>query len=232
MTGLHVAVIMDGNGRWAAARGRPRLHGHRAGAEAVRRTVETAVSRGVSVLTLYAFSSDNWKRPSREVRALFALLERWLRNESARCREEGVRLAVIGRRDRLHPALVQAIAGAERATAEGRRLLLRLAVDYSSRDVLVRAAERLRGAPGTVESFARAVAEAEHGPAVPPVDLLIRTGGERRLSDFLLWESAYAELVFVETPWPEFDAAAFDAALAEFARRQRRFGAVPRAAAS
>jgi undecaprenyl diphosphate synthase len=198
----------------------------------VRRTVETAVARGVSVLTLYAFSSDNWKRPSREVRALFALLHRWLSAESGRCREEGVRVAVIGRRDRLDPALLQSIAAAERATGEGRRLLLRLAVDYSSRDVLVRAAERLRGAPGSLESFARAVAEAEHGPAVPPVDVLIRTGGERRLSDFLLWESAYAELVFVETPWPEFDAAAFDAALSEYARRQRRFGALPRAAAS
>jgi undecaprenyl diphosphate synthase len=230
VAGLHVAVIMDGNGRWAAARGRPRLHGHRAGAEAVRRTVETAVARGVEVLTLYAFSSDNWKRPSREVRALFALLERWLLAETGRCRAEGVRLAVIGRRDRLGRPLLEAIGGAESATADGRRLLLRLAVDYSSRDVLARAAARVRG-DGGVEAFARAVAEAEHGPAVPPVDLLIRTGGERRLSDFLLWESAYAELVFVETPWPEFDAAALDAALAEYARRSRRFGALPRAAA-
>jgi undecaprenyl diphosphate synthase len=223
---------MYGNGRWAAARGRPRLHGHRAGAEAVRRTVEAAVRRGVAVLTLYAFSSDNWKRPSREVRALFALLERWLAAETGRCREEGVRLAVIGRRDRLDPSLVETIARAERATAEGRRLLLRLAVDYSSREVMVRAAARPSGREGTLEGFTRAVAEAEHGPAVPPVDLLIRTGGERRLSDFLLWESAYAELVFVETPWPEFDVAAFDAALADYARRQRRFGALPEAAAS
>jgi undecaprenyl diphosphate synthase len=189
--------------------------------------VETAVERGVQVLTLYAFSCDNWKRPSREVRALFALLSRWLHAESGRCRDEGVRLAVIGRRDRLDAALLETIARAERATSEGRRLLLRLAVDYSSRDVLVRAASRLRGADGGIDAFALAVAEAEHGPAVPPVDLLIRTGGERRLSDFLLWESAYAELIFVEAPWPEFDAAAFDAALAEFARRQRRFGALP-----
>src|SRR5512145_3326572 len=121
MSGLHVAVIMDGNGRWAAARGRPRLHGHRAGAEAVRRAVEAAVERGVGVLTLYAFSSDNWKRPSREVRALFALLDRWLRAETARCRDEGVRLAVIGRRDRLDPELVRTIARSERATAQGSR---------------------------------------------------------------------------------------------------------------
>jgi undecaprenyl diphosphate synthase len=223
---VHVAVIMDGNGRWAASRGRPRLHGHRAGARAVERTVEGAVAAGVDVLTLYAFSSDNWKRPAREVSALFALLVRWLDGETGRCVREGVRVAVIGRRDRLGPALLEAIARAEAATAGGARLLLRLAVDYSSRDVLVRAASRLRGETG-LEAMARALAEAEHGPPVPPVDLLIRTGGERRLSDFLLWESAYAELVFVETPWPEFDAAGLASALEEFGRRQRRFGAVP-----
>jgi undecaprenyl diphosphate synthase len=228
MSELHVAIIMDGNGRWAAARGRPRLHGHRAGAEAVRRTVETAVERGVEVLTLYAFSSDNWKRPSREVRALFALLDRWLRSETERCRREGVRVAVIGRRDRLDPALLETIGRSERATAGGRGLLLRLAVDYSSRDVLARAASRLRG--DGVDAFARAVAEAEHSPPVPPVDVLIRTGGERRLSDFLLWECAYAELYFTDVMWPDFDADALAEAVADFSTRDRRFGGLSVAA--
>ena len=204
---LHVAVIMDGNGRWAAARGWPRTAGHREGARAVRRVVEAAPELGIGTLTLYAFSSDNWKRPSAEVSALMRLLERFLRTETASCVEQGVRVDVIGRRDRLPLRVQDAIAAAERATASGTVLRLRLAIDYSSRDAI-----------------ARAAAHAQH--LGPDVDLLIRTGGEQRLSDFLLWESAYAELYFTEVAWPDFDGVALAAAVAEFERRERRFGGV------
>ncbi len=218
--GLHVAVIMDGNGRWAQARGMPRSLGHRAGVTAVRRTVEAAPAHGVSVLTLYAFSSDNWKRPGPEVHVLMRLLERYLRVEVANCVEQGVRLEVIGRRDRLPARLAQAIAAAEAATSAGTRLRLRLAIDYSSRDAIVQAAAQ---APRTRAAFARLLAASTDAPA-PDVDLVIRTGGEQRLSDFLLWESAYAELYFTAVAWPDFDEQAFSDALAEFSRRQRRFG--------
>ena len=209
---------MDGNGRWAEARGLPRTSGHRAGATAVRRVVEAAPSQGIGVLTLYAFSSDNWKRPRPEVGALMRLLERFLRTETAACVEQGVRLAVIGRRDRLPARVQEAIAAAERATADGSVLLLRLAIDYSSRDAIVRAAAH---APRNRGELARHLDSDE---PVPDVDLLIRTGGEQRLSDFLLWESAYAELYFTDVAWPDFDGAALAAAVAEFGRRQRRFG--------
>ena len=215
---MHVAIIMDGNGRWAEARGLPRTSGHRAGATAVRRVVEAAPSQGIGVLTLYAFSSDNWKRPRPEVGALMRLLERFLRTETAACVEQGVRLAAIGRRDRLPARVQEAIAAAERATADGSVLLLRLAIDYSSRDAIVRAAAH---APRNRGELARYLDSDE---PVPDVDLLIRTGGEQRLSDFLLWESAYAELYFTDVAWPDFDGAALAAAVAEFGRRQRRFG--------
>jgi undecaprenyl diphosphate synthase len=217
---LHVAVIMDGNGRWAQARGLPRSAGHRAGATAVRRLVEAAPSQGIGVLTLYAFSSDNWKRPGAEVQALLRLLESYLRTELASCVEQGVRIEVLGRRDRLPARVRDAIALAERTTAAGTVLRLRLAIDYSSRDALVRAAAH---APRSRAEFARGL-EPDAGPPVPDVDLLIRTGGEQRLSDFLLWEVAYAELYFTELAWPDFDADALAAAIAEFGRRQRRFG--------
>jgi undecaprenyl diphosphate synthase len=220
--GLHVAIIMDGNGRWAQARGLPRSAGHRVGASAVRRVVEAAPSQGVGVLTLYAFSSDNWKRPRPEVHVLMRLLESYLRTELASCVEQGVRIEVLGRRDRLPARVGDAIATAERATAEGTVLRLRLAIDYSSRAALVRAAAH---GPRTVAEFARQLEPAVAG-GVPDVDLLIRTGGEQRLSDFLLWESAYAELYFTDTAWPDFDGAALAAAVAEFGRRQRRFGGV------
>ena len=202
----HLAVIMDGNGRWAAARGRPRRAGHRAGARAVRRIVECAPAHGIGMLTLYAFSSDNWQRPADEVTALMRLFEAYLRGETARCVAEGVCVNVIGRRDRLGTALLRAIEAAELATREGGRLKLNLAVDYSARDA-IRAGEML-----------------------PDVDLLIRTGGEQRLSDFLLWECAYAELVFTTVQWPDFDAAGLAAALAEFRTRERRFGRVAESA--
>ncbi|MPY90579.1 MAG: di-trans,poly-cis-decaprenylcistransferase [Luteitalea sp.] len=200
---LHVAVIPDGNGRWAAARQRPRTDGHRAGARAVRRTVECAPAHGIGMLTLYAFSSDNWHRPASEVRTLMKEFEQFLRGETARCVAEGVRVRVIGRRDRLAKRLVRAIEATEAATAACDRLRLNLAVDYSSRDAIGR------------------------GELLPAVDLLIRTGGEQRLSDFLLWECAYAELYFTDRRWPDFDAPHLARALADYHGRERRFGRVP-----
>jgi undecaprenyl diphosphate synthase len=199
---LHVAIIMDGNGRWARERGRQRRAGHRAGAQAVRRVVECAPSQGIDVLTLFAFSADNWQRPAGEVSGLMRLFEAYLRGETARCAAEGVRVSVIGRRDRLGPRLVAAIEAAEAGTIEGTRLHLNLAVDYSSRHAM------------------------SVGERHPDVDLLIRTGGEQRLSDFLLWECAYAELIFSERMWPEFDADDLAAALVEFRSRDRRFGRI------
>jgi undecaprenyl diphosphate synthase len=231
----HVAIIMDGNGRWAVQRGRPRRAGHRAGAAAVRRVVEAAPSLGVDMLTLYAFSSDNWKRPADEVSSLMRLLLAYLRTETAECVEQGVRVTVIGRRDRLPSVLQRAIADAEAATSRGERLHLRLALDYSARDAIVRAATtasaQARGslaseqAPLTREAFAGLLAAAQHErAAVADVDLLIRTGGEQRLSDFLLWECAYAELFFTAKLWPDFDGESLALAVAEFGRRRRRFG--------
>jgi len=221
---MHVAIIMDGNGRWAVQRGLPRPAGHRAGAETVRRIVEAAVASHVSVLTLYAFSADNWLRPRREVSALMKLMKRYLISERVRCLENGVRVNVIGRRDRLAPELVRSIEDLEQITAGGDRLLLRLAVDYSARQSLLEAA-RQPGKPQDFEDLERRLAAANHSVSgVPNVDLLIRTGGEQRLSDFLLWESAYAELFFTDTFWPDFTEQEFRSALEEFARRDRRFG--------
>jgi undecaprenyl diphosphate synthase len=221
-----VAIIMDGNGRWARALGKPRVSGHHAGAEAVRRTVEAAARQGVSVLTLYAFSSDNWGRPRAEVEALLSLFERFLRSETRRCRVNGIRLRVIGRRDRLPSSLQLAIASAEAATAVGARMLLRIAVDYSARAAIM-AASALVGAALAREDFAAALARAIHEGESRDVDLVIRTGGERRLSDFLLWESAYAELYFTDRMWPDFDAEDLAEALAWFRGRARRFGVLP-----
>jgi undecaprenyl diphosphate synthase len=224
---MHAAIIMDGNGRWAERRGLNRTIGHQVGARAVRRIVEAAARSGVDVLTLYAFSSDNWSRPTTEVLSLMRLFRRYLQSEVARCIENGIRLNVIGRRDRLDPDLLRIIEQAERMTADGARLTLRLAVDYSARDAIVRAAALTAGGNPSRDDFAKNLALVTHSAStLPMVDLLIRTGGERRLSDFLLWECAYAELVFVDTYWPDFDAAAFAAALREFRGRERRFGSV------
>lgn len=226
---LHVGIIMDGNGRWAARQGLPRSAGHRAGATAVRRVVEAAPGVGIGVLTLYAFSSDNWRRPAGEVDVLMRLFREYLRAETARCVENGVRLEVIGRRDRLEPRLLRRIRACERETAGGTRLLLRVAIDYSSRDAILRAAQCLRpDAVPTRDAFGRLLAIVDHGSPVPALDLLIRTGGERRLSDFLLWEAAYAELLFIERMWPEFGADDLAAALEEFQARERRFGGLAR----
>ena len=194
---------MDGNGRWATRRGLPRAAGHRAGAEAVRRIVEIAPGCGITALTLYAFSSDNWSRPASEVSTLMRLFARYLRTETAELVEKGVRLTIVGRRDRLPPSLIDAITAAEHATTGGTRLELRIAVDYSARAAIQR------------------------GALLPDVDLLIRTGGEQRLSDFLLWECAYAELWFTDRMWPDFGASHLAAAIHEFHSRDRRFGGLP-----
>jgi undecaprenyl diphosphate synthase len=225
LPGLHVAIIMDGNGRWANARGLPRVAGHRAGAEALRPIVEAAPQLGITTLTVYAFSSDNWQRPGPEVRALMKLFHAYLLSEAKRCLDNGVRLNVIGRRDRFQPALREVMEKVEAATADGQTLLLRVALDYSSRDAILRAASKANGANISREHFAHLLAEADHaGPTAPDVDLLIRTGGEQRLSDFLLWECAYAELFFVKKMWPEFTPADFETAVKEFRCRERRFG--------
>ena len=220
---LHVAIIMDGNGRWAQARGLPRTAGHVAGVKTVRHIVEASAASGIGILTLYAFSSDNWKRPSTEVRALMRLLEKFMRAELSSCVRNGIRIEVIGRRDRLPQRVLDAIQSAEAATSSGTALRVRLAIDYSSRDALVRAAAN---APATRAEFARELTQCS-AQSLVDVDLLIRTGGEQRLSDFLLWECAYAELYFTPVAWPDFDAQALAEAVAEFSRRQRRFGAVP-----
>lgn len=236
---LHVAIIMDGNGRWARRRSLPRHAGHPEGAKSVRTVIEAAADpvRRIRELTLYAFSSDNWNRPREEVAGILRLLARHLRRETPRLVANDVRLLVVGRRDRLPPRLVAEIEAAEAATKGSGGLTVRLAIDYSARDALVRAVclAALRAARGDgPEALGRddvqallAEAGGQPGP-VPDVDLLIRSGGERRLSDFLLWECAYAELHFTPTLWPDFGAAELDEALAEFARRDRRFGSADR----
>ena len=228
--GLHVGLIMDGNGRWARARGLPRTEGHRRGADAVRRAVEAAPGLGITTLTLYAFSADNWRRPAAEVSTLMRLLESFLVRERTSCRRQGVRLALIGRRNRLSPALIRAIEATERATRDGARLYLRLAVDYSARSAILDAAATLRrDEPCDEDGFLRRVNRACHSdPETPPVDLVIRTSGEQRLSDFLLFESAYAELLFTETLWPDFDGEDLRRAVEAFRRRERRYGGLSR----
>jgi undecaprenyl diphosphate synthase len=231
--GLHLAIIMDGNGRWAAARGLPRSAGHAAGVEAMRRIVTAARARGLGTLTLFAFSSDNWERPREEVDALMRLLREGLEHEVERCVANGVRLSIIGRRDRLTPGVTEVIGRAEEATRGGRAMRLRVALDYSARAAILGAARLCAARTATPEEFESLLGLVLHDPEpVHAVDLLIRTGGEQRLSDFLLWECAYAELWFSERMWPEFSDADLDAALAEFCRRERRFGRLPRVAES
>ena len=215
---------MDGNGRWAQRRGLPREAGHRAGVKALRRVVEAAPELGVGVLTVYAFSADNWRRPQAEVSALMGLLRGYLETEARALEESGFRLTAIGRRDRLPDGLAGAIRRAETLTARGKALHLRIALDYSARETILRAAAAARGAGDlTCDGFARLMAGEA---AVRDVDLLIRTSGEQRLSDFLLWECAYAELHFTQRLWPDFGAEDLAAALADFRRRDRRFGAL------
>jgi len=228
---LHVAIISDGNGRWATSRGLPRSAGHRAGAEAARRVIEAAPRFGIHTLTLFALSSANWKRPTAEVQAILRLLHEYLLTETTHCIDEGVRLSIIGRRDRLPAALRQAIADSEAATAKGTRMHLRLAVDYSAREAIYHAACRFyKVTELSPESFSSVLAEVHRGGSTE-VDLLIRTGGEQRLSDFLLWECAFAEIEFLQKRWPDFTAADLDAAVKEFSRRERTRGALPDAIA-
>jgi undecaprenyl diphosphate synthase len=235
--GIHVAIIMDGNGRWATARGQMRTAGHIEGARTVRKIVEAAPSCGIGTLTLYAFSADNWRRPSREVALLMRLFRRYLVSEVARCVTNGVRMRIIGRRDRIPPELLRAITAAENATRHGRTLDLRIAVDYSARDAILRAARKVAAGAGGSDDFdrqqfAELLSRVDHGIGESrDVDLLIRTGGEQRLSDFLLWECAYAELYFTRRMWPDFSAVDLREAVEEFHARERRFGAVPAAAA-
>lgn len=226
---MHVAIIMDGNGRWATARGLPRTAGHAEGAKRVRTVVETAARAGIDTLTLYAFSSANWARPSAEVAALMRLLGQYLFTETRRCVEQSIRVNVIGRRDRLSGSLRRSIEQSERLSAHCTGMQLRIAVDYSSQQSILEAARRAHqaDAPLDAEGFMRLLNEADHAAAPSgEVDLLIRTGNERRLSDFLLWECAYAELHFTECLWPDFGESEFHQALEDYAGRQRRFGAL------
>ena len=219
---LHVGIIMDGNGRWATRRGLSRLRGHEAGVDAIRRVVEAAPDQGVGTLTLYAFSSDNWRRPRAEVTALMGLLRFYLANEIEALVRNGVRLTVIGRRDRLPDGMANAIARAEAATGNGDALHLRIAIDYSARDAILNAAARAAGIANlTRETFSEFITGEAN---LRDVDLIVRTSGEKRLSDFLLWEGAYAELHFTERMWPEFEADDLAEALSSFHRRERRFG--------
>ncbi len=229
--GLHVAIISDGNGRWATSRGLPRSAGHRAGAETARRVIEAAPRLGIHTLTLFALSSANWKRPAGEVNAILRLLHEYVLTETSHCIQEGVRLSIIGRRDRIPATLRQAITDSEAATANGKQLHLRLAVDYSAREAIFHAASRFyKVTELSPESFSNVLAEVHRGGSTE-VDLLIRTGGEQRLSDFLLWECAFAEFVFLAKRWPDFSVADLEAVVQEFGRRERTRGALPDAIA-
>ncbi len=224
---MHVAIIMDGNGRWARRRGLPRSVGHVEGAKAVRATVEAAARASIDTLTLYAFSSANWFRPVAEVDGLMFLFRRYLFSETQRCIEQSIRLNVIGRRDRLGESLLHAIEQSERLTAQGTRMHLRIAVDYSAQQSIIDAASRAGGRDLTPQQFHALLHEVNHSnPTATEVDLLVRTGGERRLSDFLLWECAYAELHFTDCLWPDFDAHQLNSALDDFSKRERRYGAI------
>lgn len=224
---IHVAIISDGNGRWATSRGLPRSAGHRAGAEAARRVIRAAPGLGIHTLTLFALSSANWKRPSSEVNAILRILHEYLLAETSHCIEEGVRLSIIGRRDRIPATLRQAIADSEGATANGTRLHLRLAIDYSAREAIFHAACKFyKVTELSPESFSSVLSEVHRGGSTE-VDLLIRTGGEQRLSDFLLWECAFAEFVFLAKRWPDFTAEDLQAAVEEFHRRERTRGDLP-----
>jgi undecaprenyl diphosphate synthase len=228
MSGLHVAIIMDGNGRWARRRGMPRWRGHLAGVDSVRDVVRGSPDLGVTTLTLYAFSADNWKRPPTEVGRLFWLLREYCRREQAELRENGVRVTAIGRRDRIPASALAALEEAEAFTKDGTRLHLRLAIDYSARWTISEAARDLarrveRGSLASGE-VSPELLHKEITRQVPEPDLLVRTAGEQRLSDFLLWETAYSELVFTPVLWPDFRREHLALAIAEFQRRERRFG--------
>lgn len=231
----HVAIIMDGNGRWARARGLPTLAGHRAGAEVIRRHLDACRARGIEALTLFAFSSENWRRPPDEVRGLMALFIRYLRGEIDRMQRNGVRLRIIGERSRFPPRLARLMAEAEEATAGNSAITLVIAADYGGQWDIARAARSLaedavagRLDPAAIDAgkLASRLSLAD----LPMPDLLVRTGGDHRISNFLLWQLAYTELHFTDCFWPDFDEARFEAALADFASRERRYGGRPGAA--
>lgn len=230
---LHAAIIMDGSGRWAERRGWPRAAGHQAGEQAVGRVIEAAGAAGLGTLTLFAFSGANWRRPPAESMRLMEIFRGFFESQAEAFCGQDVRVNVIGRRDRIPRNLLAAIVRAEQATAAGARLHLRLAIDYSARDAMIAAAQLMASSGSDrPQDFAHALAMANHESApAPDVDLLIRTGGERRLSDCLLWEGAFAEIVFSDCLWPDFGKAELAAALAEFERRERRFGGIPNAIA-
>lgn len=224
---LHVAIICDGNGRWATSRCMPRSAGHRAGAEAARKVIRSAPHLGIHTLTLFALSAANWKRPAAEVNAILRILQEYLIAETSHCLDEGVRLSILGRRDRLPATLREAIAEAEAITAKGSELHLRLALDYSARHTIFQAATKFYKVTDlSSDAFAGLLSEVQRGGSTD-VDLLIRTGGEQRLSDFLLWECAFAEFVFMEKRWPDFTPGDLRWAVKEFEHRERTRGALP-----
>jgi undecaprenyl diphosphate synthase len=233
----HVAIIMDGNGRWAKRRALPRFEGHRQGVEAVRRTVRAAIELGIEFLTVFSFSNENWSRPAQEVADLMGLLRRFIRNDLADLHARGVKVIITGERAGLSADLVTLLAEAERTTEQNDRLTLVIAFNYGGRQEILRAVQRLVAAQGEDKTAIDSLSLSQFAgfldaPQVPDADLLIRTSGEMRISNFLIWQSAYAELVFLPVLWPEFGKADLEAALAEFARRDRRFGAVSAAVAS
>jgi undecaprenyl diphosphate synthase len=227
----HVAIIMDGNGRWAKSRGLPRVAGHKRGADAVRRAVKTAGELGVRYLTLFGFSSENWKRPLDEITDLMALLRNYLRSEIAELHKQGVRVRVIGDRARLAPDIVTLIEQAERTTEANTNLDFIIALSYGARAEIARAARALAHAAKAGEIDPETIGEADiakylYTSDIPDPDLLVRTSGEKRISNFLLWQAAYTEFVFLDVLWPDFDRAHFEAAIAEFGKRDRRYGAI------
>jgi undecaprenyl diphosphate synthase len=225
----HVAIIMDGNGRWASARGLPRVEGHRRGVEAVRRTVRAATDIGIQYLTVFSFSAENWTRPASEIGELMGLLRRFIRNDLADLHKANVRVRVIGEREGLAPDIARLLIEAEELTRENDGLTMVVAFNYGARQEIVRAARRLAdevaaGALKASDIDLDRLTQALDAPDLPDPDLIIRTSGEQRLSNFLLWQSAYAELVFVPTYWPDFDRAALEGAIREYQQRERRFG--------
>ena len=225
----HVAIIMDGNGRWAAARGLPRGEGHRRGVEALRRTVRAAADLGIGFLTIFSFSAENWSRPVAEIRELMALLRRFIRNDLADLHRKGVRVRVIGERESLDAEIRRLLDEAEELTKDNDKLVLVVAFNYGARQEIARAARRIAAAVAAGDLAASAVTSDQlasylDAPDLPDPDLIIRTSGEQRLSNFLLWQAAYSELVFVPTYWPDFDRAALEEAISEYHRRERRFG--------
>ncbi|HEU0099552.1 MAG TPA: isoprenyl transferase [Allosphingosinicella sp.] len=225
----HVAIIMDGNGRWAKARGLPRAAGHRQGAESARKVLRAAGEAGVECLTLYAFSSENWRRPQDEINDLMGLLRFYITRELDALHREGVRLKILGDHNAFQPDVAKLVDRAVERTAGNSRMTLAIALNYGSRAELVRAASRIArrveaGEVGPAEVDEAMIEASLDTAGLPPLDLLIRTSGEQRLSNFLLWQSAYAELLFVDTLWPDFDGDSLRAALAEYAGRERRFG--------